>query len=594
MRAATALAWLMTVGAALPAERPVLRAVGVHVFDPAAGRSRWFGPGGHPAWSPDGRRLYLEAHHGLTSEPPFGPLYFLEAATLKARGLTGAPPLGCAKVSLSGRRLAALAWVGGEQAAVGVVSAETGLALGEPLPLGPLRPELADAYAWHPSAEALYFARAAGSLSAGAGVYRIDLPDGEPRAVVAGQGADGVWPSPDGTLLAIRVGRQVTVARPDHPEVPVQERWSGAEDETVVGLAWAGESLWLDVRGGVGPRLIKCAPAGEPPAVVTVPGEPLSPLTVAGETAWYLGRLDGQPGLLALNLADGTVQEAADIEPELPLELGNGWSLPAPAVAADGRVAVALGRTDRWGQADRDLTEGWDVLASGKTVAVLRRGRNVGASGVVFESPQCGYAGRRRPAPDSPVAADRRAGTMRWSRPVPPRFVVLHHTATTSDRGSLNALTSPSDGLLARLYEDVTPGSRLPGEPRTIGVHYLVLRSGAVLQLAEEKHLTRHAGIGQWGNQGPIYDFNVDTIGIEIVAKGHDFTGGQVANVGRLVADICRRQAIPLQHVGSRPFEEGVLYHKDFAGGLRGKPDPAGWPWTTMMRYAQQYRETDR
>ncbi|NUP99787.1 MAG: N-acetylmuramoyl-L-alanine amidase [Armatimonadetes bacterium] len=182
-----------------------------------------------------------------------------------------------------------------------------------------------------------------------------------------------------------------------------------------------------------------------------------------------------------------------------------------------------------------------------------------------------------------------RPGTFRWSRPAPPRWVVLHHTAVSSDSGSLNALTSSSNGRIAQLYEDLTPDSLLGAEPGTIGVNYLVLRSGTVLQLAEERYLTRHAGTGQWGNRGPIYDFNVETIGIEIVGRGNDFTSGQVRNVGRLVADICRRQAIPLRHVAGQAFAEGVLYHRDFAGGLRGKPDPAGWPWSTMMRHAQAY-----
>ncbi len=178
---------------------------------------------------------------------------------------------------------------------------------------------------------------------------------------------------------------------------------------------------------------------------------------------------------------------------------------------------------------------------------------------------------------------------MRWARPSPARWVVLHHTASRSDSGCLNALTSPSAGKLAQLYADITPGAWMPAEPRTIGVHYLVLRSGTVLQLAEENTITRHAGTGQWGNSGPIYDFNSETIGIEIVAEGNDFTSGQIRNVGRLVADICRRNAIPLEHINGRKFVEGVLYHKDFAAGLRGKPDPAGWPWSTMMQHAQAY-----
>ncbi len=578
----TLLLWLLPLAG--QETLPVLRTVGVHRLDPAAGRSRWLGPGGDPAWSADGRTLYVQAHRDPLDRLPLGPLYAIAVPSGTAGSLRDKDGLGLAKVSPSGKYLAALD--AAALPAVIRVDVRTGELAGPPTPLGPVSEAAIDAFAWAPGSDRLWIAGRDGAL--------LSAVPGEPAealAVVAG--LDAVWPSPDGTRLATRVAGELRLLTVEDPAAEPGVVLPADQAAPVRACWWtaASDGLWVEADDE-GARWVKryALSGGLPEAGWPLAGEVLSRLGHREDTVLYLGRAGAEAGVVELDLTTGAAETLARIDPAVPLQADSRWRIAAPAPQPQSEAwAITLGRTDRWGVSEHDKLQFTDVDVSGKTVRVVRRGRNVGPSGVVFDARQTAFLGRKAPVAASGVVDDVRPGTMRWARPSPARWVVLHHTASRSDSGCLNALTSPSAGKLAQLYADITPGAWMPAEPRTIGVHYLVLRSGTVLQLAEENTITRHAGTGQWGNSGPIYDFNSETIGIEIVAEGNDFTSGQIRNVGRLVADICRRNAIPLEHINGRKFVEGVLYHKDFAAGLRGKPDPAGWPWSTMMQHAQAY-----
>lgn len=596
-RALPLLAVLLSVVTSMA--EPILRTPGVHLFDPDGGAQRWLGPGGQPDWLPDSRGLILAAAHGSLAGPPFGPLYRVDAMSRAAAGLSKNVAYGCPRVSPSGTLMAVLAAARGE-AALQVVDTAGAKPLGAPLRLGPLRPALAEAFAWLPGEDRLLACVTDGG-EAQVGLFLFDPLAGTVERRATGAGGDGVWPSPDGTSAAVRVGGQLAVV-PLTDELLVADGFGPAPEPPAPRIVWSddgslidtvrwqpdGQGLWLAlVRDGAG-RLAQRSLDGATLAHHSLPGEPLSRVALGEPAAWLLARVDGAARLLRIDLADGTAATLATIADGVPVEAGNGWPAPRPALSPDGaRLAVSLGRTDRWGITDSDILRVPDTTVNGRTVTCTRRGRNVGASGVVFDSAALAFAGRGKPAADSPVVGDTRPGGFRWQRPSPPRWVVLHHTATNSDGGSLNALTSNGNGKISQLYADITPGRDLPGEPGTISVHYLVRRDGTVVQLVEERYIARHAGTGQWRNSGPIYDFNVESIGIEIVSVGNDYTAAQVRSVGRLVADICRRNAIPLEHVAGTSFVEGVIYHKDFAGGLRGKPDPAGWPWAAMLAHAR-------
>ncbi|MCC7495277.1 MAG: N-acetylmuramoyl-L-alanine amidase [Fimbriimonadaceae bacterium] len=570
--------------AGLLAGEPLVRTAGVHLYTPGAPSLRWLGPGGQPVWSGDGPRLHLESHHDRLNAAPLGPLYTIDVRTAAARLWGGPGAFGCGQASPDGTRIAYLQGGSDGQGAVGVWQAADARLLSAPLRVGAITPRTRQSFAWD-AAGLLWVTVPQGETS---GLWQLP-PAGAPQRVVTMAGLDGVWPGPNG-LVAARLGQQLLVFQAAQPTAAPTFAYPAQPDCQVLGASWAGETIWIQTAEPDGPWAQQRRPNGE-----VVKGWPLAGPTESlvgwrDGQALYLARREGQTGLWQTALASGEHTLLATIDSRVPLRPSPDWLAPAPVAAPDGRSwATSLGRTDRFGIDDRDLVQTTAVNVAGKTCRVTRRGRNVGPSGVVFDSAAMAFAGRQRPRPDGRAIHDTRPGTMRWQRPSWPRWVVLHHTATQSDGGSLNALTSSSDGLLSKLYQDITPGAQVLPEPSTIGVHYLVLRAGTVLQLAEEQTITRHAGTGQWRNTGPIYDFNSETIGIEIVANGWDFTAGQIRSVGRLVADICRRQAIPLRHIPRESFVEGVVYHKDFAGGLRGKPDPAGWPWDQMKQHADAY-----
>jgi hypothetical protein len=457
---------------------PTLLNPGLHLIAVDGSSSRWLGPGMDPAWSTDGKLLYVQAAHGPLSGLPLGPLYTVAVDTAEARPLPIKTALGTARPSPDGRWLAALS-AGAPPGAVALtVLTRAGAPVGPPLDLGPFRP-----------------------------------------ALVASL------------------------------------RWSGPGEVCCDRWRW-------NVAGG----------------------EPQSDAPPPPEAAFTVRRTPTGGQVVA---ADGRV--LAEIDPLVPLtDPFSDWP-SVPALSPDGKwLAVSLGRTDRWGLAEGDIAHLTDTNVAGRVCRVTRRLRDVGPSGVVCDSARLAFRGQDAPTAESTVVTETRPGAMRWERPAPPRWVVLHHTGTGSDAASLNALTTSGPFRLGSLYQDIT-GSGLAPEPGTLAVHYVVRRGGGVCQLVPERLIARHVGTGQWRNRGPIYDFNTETIGIEIVSPGNDYTAAQVQSVGRLVADICRRQGIPFKHVGNQSFVEGVIYHKDVSAGLRGKPDPSGWPWDSMAAAGEAF-----
>jgi N-acetylmuramoyl-L-alanine amidase len=135
--------------------------------------------------------------------------------------------------------------------------------------------------------------------------------------------------------------------------------------------------------------------------------------------------------------------------------------------------------------------------------------------------------------PPSPNSGPRRDGLR-------PRLLVLHHTAMASAEAALDRLTDPE---------------------AEVSAHYLIGRTGAVLQLVPEELRAWHAGAGSWGGLG---DVNSRSIGIEIDNDGRaPFAAAAMAALEELLAELMERWEIP---------PAGVIGHSDMAPGRKADP----------------------
>ena len=79
------------------------------------------------------------------------------------------------------------------------------------------------------------------------------------------------------------------------------------------------------------------------------------------------------------------------------------------------------------------------------------------------------------------------------------KFIVIHYTGMQSERESIIRLCSPK-------YK--------------VSSHFLISQSGKVYRLVEDNRIAWHAGKSRWGK---YKDLNKNSIGIELVNKGHRF-----------------------------------------------------------------------
>jgi N-acetylmuramoyl-L-alanine amidase len=155
--------------------------------------------------------------------------------------------------------------------------------------------------------------------------------------------------------------------------------------------------------------------------------------------------------------------------------------------------------------------------------------------------------------------------------------VLIHHTASKADGETLNWLCSPDSGVSA---------------------HYVLGVRGHVYLLVAEHLKAWHAGKGRlpW-ETCPEYDFNHQSIGIEVVNPGDGktpFTEAQYRALEWIVPDICKRLgAIPCVAAGASQRPNGliqrasgitwVLGHRDVAPGR--KTDPAdNFDWARIRQ----------
>jgi N-acetylmuramoyl-L-alanine amidase len=131
------------------------------------------------------------------------------------------------------------------------------------------------------------------------------------------------------------------------------------------------------------------------------------------------------------------------------------------------------------------------------------------------------------------------------------RMIVLHGTAGGFD-GALRWLTSPSSRVSA---------------------HFLVSRSGEVVQMVAVSDIAWHAGRSYWHGER---DINGISIGIEMEnIQGQDWPDVQLYKV----ADICRT----LMTRYGISWDE-VVGHRDVAYPPGRKTDPQNFPWERFKK----------
>ena len=130
------------------------------------------------------------------------------------------------------------------------------------------------------------------------------------------------------------------------------------------------------------------------------------------------------------------------------------------------------------------------------------------------------------------------------------KFIILHYTGMQSERVSIERLSSKSSKVSA---------------------HYLINRKGLIIKMVDERNIAWHAGKSKWKN---IQNLNANSIGIELVNKGHKFgyQGFTKPQIKQLIS-LCR---VLIKKY--RINKKNILGHSDIAP-LR-KTDPGEkFPW---------------
>ncbi len=127
-----------------------------------------------------------------------------------------------------------------------------------------------------------------------------------------------------------------------------------------------------------------------------------------------------------------------------------------------------------------------------------------------------------------------------------PTLVVLHYTGLPTLDAALDRLRDPK---------------------AKVSCHYLVARSGDIVQLVDEECCAWHAGVAKWGGRRAV---NARSVGVELEHPGHScdapYSEVQTAALERLLIEIMERWEIPAK---------GVVGHSDVSPTR--KRDPGEW-----------------
>jgi len=135
------------------------------------------------------------------------------------------------------------------------------------------------------------------------------------------------------------------------------------------------------------------------------------------------------------------------------------------------------------------------------------------------------------------------------------KMIVLHYTGMQSERESINKLCNPLS---------------------KVSSHYLINRKGKIFRLVQDRHISWHAGKSCWGK---YKNLNKNSIGIELVNKGHQFgytsfKKKQILSLVKLCKKLIKKYKIN---------KKNIVGHSDIAP-LR-KIDPGEkFPWKQLAK----------
>ena len=133
--------------------------------------------------------------------------------------------------------------------------------------------------------------------------------------------------------------------------------------------------------------------------------------------------------------------------------------------------------------------------------------------------------------------------------------IVIHYTG-------MRSLQSAVDRLISKKYE--------------VSSHYLVSRTGKIMQLVKDNNIAWHAGISNWFN---FKNLNKNSIGIELENKGHQY-GYQIFPSKQII------QLIKILKILKRKFKiknVNITGHSDVAPNRKIDPGEK-FPWKKLYK----------
>jgi N-acetylmuramoyl-L-alanine amidase len=133
--------------------------------------------------------------------------------------------------------------------------------------------------------------------------------------------------------------------------------------------------------------------------------------------------------------------------------------------------------------------------------------------------------------------------------------VVIHYTG-------MRSLQSAVERLLSKKYE--------------VSSHYLISRTGKIIQLVKDNNIAWHAGISNWFN---FKNLNKNSIGIELENKGHqygyqNFSSRQIAQLIKILKILKRKFKIK---------NINITGHSDIAPNRKIDPGEK-FPWKKLYK----------
>jgi N-acetylmuramoyl-L-alanine amidase len=144
------------------------------------------------------------------------------------------------------------------------------------------------------------------------------------------------------------------------------------------------------------------------------------------------------------------------------------------------------------------------------------------------------------------------------------KFIIIHYTGMQSEIESIN---------------------RLKNIKSKVSCHYFIDRKGSITQMVNDNQVAWHAGKSKWKS---FKNLNENSIGIELVNKGHEFGYQNFSNIQiTSLINLCKN--LKKKYMVKK---ENFLGHSDVAP-LR-KLDPGEkFPWKKLSKYNLGYWHKD-